>query len=187
MEYFLLTCGEHTKRLRSPELASLAGLAPQKLLTKDLTKKLEAMNLVLLTTDDTEQYADIITSPVYLVSNTIKELFEKYDKTLSFKALRIIHKNTQEQFLYWIIGVDECDCLSEQTEFLPMKILKKLVLKQENIGDKPIFKVGGISQQCLVVRLDVAESLLRRFTYGIELRQIKMEEEYISDAHITST
>lgn len=108
------------------------------------------MNLVLLPEDDGERYAGVITSPVYLVRDTIKELFERYDKTLNFKAVRVIYQSTKEQLLYWIIGVDECDCLSQQTEFLKTGSVKKLVLKQSKIGDKSIFKVGGISTQCLV-------------------------------------
>lgn len=175
MEYFILSCSEHTKVLRSSVLSSLAGMAPQKLLTKEITMELDDMNLALLPSEDEERYSDVITSPVYLVSDTVKEIFEKYDHTLVFKAFRIIDKNSKAQLLYWIIGVEEVDCLSEQTEYSPTGVMKKLVVSQGKIGDQVIFKLGGLRKQYLVVRLDVAESLLRRFIYGIELQKIQVE------------
>ncbi|VBB06151.1 Hypothetical protein LUCI_1366 [Lucifera butyrica] len=178
MEYFSLKSGEHTGRLRLPAPAVLAN---KKLLTKEQAGQRDDMNLVMQAGGSTERYADVITSPVCLVSNEIKELFAKYDKTLIFKACRIIREKRQDQALYWLLGVEELDCLAASAVFYPDKRIKHLVLDPAKIGNKPIFKLAETLEMFLVVRLDVAESLLRRLTYGIELKRIATEGEEIED------
>lgn len=183
MEYFLLTCGEHTTPLCA---AKLAKLVPKKLLTKQQVRELEDMSVIRIAYPAGERYADLISSPVYLMSNGIKELFTKYDKSLVCKAVRLVDEDSEQQLLYWIMGLDEVDCLSKETEFYPTGTLKRLVLSQEKIGKNAIFKLGGIRENHLVVRLDAAESLLRREFYGIELKKINMAEtkEVIGDGNL---
>jgi len=170
MDYFILTCGEHTRPLHSAELGKFS---LEKLLSKQQTQKFDDITIIITPSKPGERYGDIITSPVYLVSDEMKVLFAKYDKTLVFKAVRLVDEDSKKQTLYWIMGVEELHCLSEQTVLNPPR-MRHLVLDQDKINKTPIFKLGGILENYLIVRLDVAESLLRRNFYGIELRKMSV-------------
>lgn len=174
MEYFLFTTGKETKQLYSSEIDSLV---PQRLLTKEKAEKLPHTSIVFIPPVGDEKYPDLITRQACLISDGIKELFRKYDKTIVFRAVQLIDKDTGKQLLYWIMGLDEVVCLSDRAQFYPNKTIKKLVLNEDKIQNKAIFMLGGILEKYIVVRLDVAESLLRRPFYGVEFQPIMLEEE----------
>lgn len=174
MEYFLLSSGKYAKQLKSPELAALI---PQRMLNKQQAAKLEDTNIIIIRDKDDEPYPDVITGPAWIISDGVKELFAQYDRSITFKALRLVNEGTGKQSLYWIMGLDEIHCLSDRTVFKPAATVYKLVLSEGKIGDKAIFKIGGVQEKYLAVRLDAAESLLRRPLYGLELTRICLEEE----------
>ena len=55
-------------------------------------------------------------------------------------------------------------------------IVKKIILKKEKIKEKKIFKIKESSKTLIVIRLDVAESLLRRNFKGICLERLELED-----------
>ena len=55
-----------------------------------------------------------------------------------------------------------------------MTIYKKIVLDKEKIQEKKIFRIKEISKNLVVVRLDVAESILRRKPKGICLERLEV-------------
>jgi hypothetical protein len=173
MDYFILSCGEYINPPRSSELDKLA---PGRVLSKEEAGKLDDMNVIKVKLETGERYADIYIRPIYLINDEMKTLFYKYDNSLVFKAVRLID-DSGRQTLYWIMGLDAVECLSDKAEFTPRRTLRHLVLDQDKIGKKPIFTVAGLLEKYIIVRLDVAESLLRREFYGIELKKIAVREE----------
>ena len=55
-------------------------------------------------------------------------------------------------------------------------IVKKIVLDGKKVQGKKIFKIKGGDKPLIVVRLDVAESLLRRGFTGIKLTPLEVSE-----------
>ena len=50
----------------------------------------------------------------------------------------------------------------------------RLVLDEEKIGSNAVFRIKGCDKSCIVVRLDVVESLLRRGVQGITLEEVQL-------------
>ena len=70
----------------------------------------------------------------------------------------------------------EIECLSENAEFnLNKTLVKRIILDNKKINGKKIFKIKESSKTLIVVRLDVAESLLRREFSGICLERLEIE------------
>lgn len=173
MQYFLLSSGEHTRRLIAGELVSLM---PGRLLTKAQAGKLDDTIVMHIDSQTEEPYPDVITRPVYLISNGVRLLLGKYDRSIIFKAVPLIDRRTGEQQLYWGFGLDEIECLSDQTVYDKGYQIQEIVLDETKIGNKAVFKLGGALGKYLIVRLDVAESLLRRPFYGIDLTPVRTEQ-----------
>ena len=70
----------------------------------------------------------------------------------------------------------EINALSDRSEFNMNKtIVKKIVLDSQKIKGEKIFKLAESSKTLVVVRLDVAEFLLRRNFKGIKLERLEID------------
>jgi len=52
--------------------------------------------------------------------------------------------------------------------------VKQIVLNQMCLPPEPIFRVGGMLEYRVVVELSVAESILRRSPYGVDLTPVEV-------------
>ena len=101
---------------------------------------------------------------------------EKYDRNIIFKRLALIDRERQIQKIYDIPIFEEVEALHEDTEFNWNKtVVKNIVLDKEKIKGKKIFKIKESDKTLAVVRLDVAESLLRREFEGMKLERLQVK------------
>ncbi|MBC2582568.1 serine protease [Clostridium sp. DJ247] len=121
------------------------------------------------------EYIDFIEKPVPLVSDNLKKLLQKYDKKIFFKPIVLCDRKQEKQDLYWLMVPDSIDCLSDKSEFNKDGTLKRLVIDKKKVGNFKIFKVNGIIEDLMLVRLDAAESILRRDFTGIKLKKVEKE------------
>lgn len=71
----------------------------------------------------------------------------------------------------------EIECLSEKSELnLNKTVVKKIILDKEKIKNKKIFKIKESLKTLVVIRLDVAESLLRREFKGMCLERLEIDD-----------
>jgi len=106
----------------------------------------------------------------------MKKIIEKYDRNIVFKTLVLIDSLHDRQENYSLPIFEEIECLSDKAELnLNKTVVKKIVLNKEKIKDKKIFKIKESSKPLIVIRLDVAESLLRRDFRGIKLERLQVE------------
>ena len=94
-----------------------------------------------------------------------------------FKTLALIDKVHNKQVNYYLPIVEELEVLSEATEFnLNKTVVRKLILDEEKMKQlsKKIFKIKESSKPLIIVRLDIAESLLRRNFKGIKLERVEI-------------
>ena len=155
----------------------------------DVLKKIDVRNINLLNahkiediiifnvkcTDETE-FLDILDRNLFLISEEMKKIIEKYDSGIIFKTMPLIDLPHERQENYYLPIVEEIECLSEKAELnLNKTVVKKIILDKEKIQDKKIFKIKEIFKPLIVIRLDVAESLLRRNYKGISLERLEVE------------
>ncbi|MNZ52540.1 hypothetical protein D3C78_703860 [compost metagenome] len=88
----------------------------------------------------------------------------------------LLHLQTRKQLIYHLPLFEEIACLSPSAELhRDQKSIKQLVLQKEKLRGKPIIQVKESEKPLIVVRLDVAESLLRRSFSGIRLEKVLLD------------
>ena len=123
------------------------------------------------------EYPDYIEEPVMLISEKLKRIVGKYQRNITFNLVVLVERNRRHQEVYYMMGVPEIDCLVDDIELDAMGNLKDFTLDEAKIGSNRIFRVKGHNKK-LIVRLDVAESLLRRDAAGITFEKLEDEEEF---------
>jgi len=122
-----------------------------------------------------KEYPDFYEKPGLLLAKKFKKILELYQQDIEFQTVVLVDKKDKHQVSYDLIHVPIVDCISEESEQQYGKI-NTLVLDLDKIDDYRIFKIKGYGNQ-LVVRLDVAESLLRRSAYGIAFEKIEVSKK----------
>ncbi|OOM13968.1 imm11 family protein [Clostridium saccharobutylicum] len=156
---------------------------------RDVFKKIDVRNINLLNahkiedtiifnvkTTDTTEFLDIIDRNLFLISEKMKKIIGKYDLGILFKTIPLIDLPNKRQENYYMPIIEEIECLSKNAELnLNKTVVKKIILDKEKIKEKKIFKIKESSKTLVVVRLDVAESLLRREFKGMCLKKLEVE------------
>lgn len=121
----------------------------------------------------TYQYADYLLQPFPMIGERIQTVMEKYQRDLRFRRVILMHKKTGAQHNYYQISVPEIDCACTEELGFSRKGEEELVLNLDRVKDAKIFRVKQLKEK-LFVRLDVAESILRREPEGIWFAPVKV-------------
>jgi hypothetical protein len=127
--------------------------------------------------NENTEFLDILDRNLFLISEEMKKIIEIYDPGILFKTIPIIDLQHKKQGNYYMPIFEEIECLSERAELnLNKTVVKKIILDKEKIKGKKIFKIKESSKTLVVVRLDVAESLLRREFKGMCLQRLEISD-----------
>ncbi|WP_315081008.1 imm11 family protein [uncultured Clostridium sp.] len=176
MDYFLLK--QDKRYSNAPQILNLF----KKFNTKDLNlvraDNIEDNNLLYVRSAQGIEYVDIIDTPIFLVSEDLQKILSKYNSNIIFKMIALTDYKNLEQHIYYLPIFEEVQALSEESEFnLNKTVVKKIVIDENKIKNKKIFKVKESDKTLIVVRLDVAESLLRRDFKGILLERLEVKNK----------
>ena len=131
-------------------------------------------NLVLHMKDtDQTAHAEILESPFIMVSDSLCKAIQMYDDEAEFTNIILASQMGRPSLDYKVALISRIDCLHESSEFYKDHSVKELVLDQQKVGDRQIFKIKGISPHFVIVSMNIAESILRRSLYGVRLEEIK--------------
>jgi hypothetical protein len=174
MDYFLLNQDE--RYTNTPRLIDVFKNINIKNLNLPNAHKIEDIIIFQVSADDGCEFLDILDSQLFLISEDLKKIIEKYDRNILFKTLVLIDSLRDRQENYSLPICEEIECLSYKSELnLNKTVVKKIVLDKEKIEGKKFFKIKESSKPLVVIRLDVAESLLRRDFRGIKLERLQVE------------
>ncbi|ERI10666.1 hypothetical protein [Aneurinibacillus aneurinilyticus] len=120
-------------------------------------------------------YLDYLDKPRRIVSEDLKKLFSKYEDNLDFTAIVFTDVKKGTQRVYWIMDIVEKNCISHETTYYPDGRIKELVINPKKVELDCIFQVDSKMETFTIVNLDVAESMLRRPLFGIQLQRVKLE------------
>lgn len=123
----------------------------------------------------------VLYSPAFLVSDSFKRLLGKYDTKMQFKGIRCYPENLEdpESLLYWWPCLRKINCMSDETEKLPNGLVKHLVVNENTLRGRDILMVGGAIETIVLVSLELAESMLRRSMWGMDLEPVDMTEKRV--------
>ncbi|VBB09031.1 Hypothetical protein LUCI_4317 [Lucifera butyrica] len=121
-------------------------------------------------------FIDLLDRPLFLVSDELQQVLKLYMPKLTFKTIVLADPARKEQHIYYLPIFAPIDCLSDNSLQTPDKrTVKHLVLKGAAIENHTVFRVQHPYETIIIVRLDVAESILRRDLRGIRLDRVKIE------------
>ncbi|CUU50379.1 hypothetical protein [Clostridium beijerinckii] len=174
MEYFLLK--QDDEYINSPKLLDVFKKIDVKNINLLNAHKIEDIVIFNVKCSEKTEFLDIIQGSLFLISKEMKKIMEKYDSKIIFKTIPLIDLLYERQENYYMPIFEEIECLSENAEFnLNKTLVKKIILDNRKIKGKKIFKIKESSKTLIVVRLDVAESLLRREFKGICFERLEIE------------
>jgi len=175
MDYFLLKQDE--EYTNAPRLMDVFKNMDVRNINLLNAHKIEEIVIFNVKCDNETEFLDIIDRNLFLISEEMKKIIEKYDSEIIFKTIPLIDLPHGRQENYYMPIFEEIDCLSESSEFnLNKTVVKKIVLDKEKIKNKKIFKIKESSKILIVARLDVAESLLRREFKGMCLERLEIDD-----------
>ncbi|WP_252232816.1 DUF1629 domain-containing protein [Clostridium sp. ZBS15] len=174
MDYFLLKQDE--RYTNTPRLKDMF----HKINTKDINRlnahKIDDVIIFQVTAEERCEYLDVLDKQLFLISEKMMKIICKYDTDIVFKILPLIDSKQHTQENYYLPIFEDIEALDEKSEFnLNRTIVKKIVLNKKKIEGKKIFRIKESEKTLIVVRLDVAESLIRRKPRGISLEKLEIE------------
>jgi len=130
---------------------------------------------ILVQSDKRNMYLDFLEFPLPLLSTPLKDVFFSYVPDMPCSCVLLSDRELRQQHTYWIFELECLECLADKTELYPDGTLKKIVLDKEKLKGNAVFRVNGIAQKPIIIRRDVAESILRRSMLGIKLECVEVD------------
>ena len=164
MEYFYMKVDKRIQRL--PDMEFPRELITSKGMVTEISRivgsimvKVKALNGLKTV------YPDYFSTPYFLIAEKFHKIFEKYQSDIFFHRVMLVEKEMQTPYFLFIPPEIECEN-KEETTYERDGSIKCLVLDESKVGGNRIFRVKGMSKT-VIVRLDAAESVLRREPNGI--------------------
>jgi hypothetical protein len=122
-------------------------------------------------------YTDYMDRQLPLMSERMKQVVELYEPRSRFKMAVLIDRRHHSQQVYYVPLIQEVEALSPETSFhRDGETIKELILRSDSLQGKKILRIKESVKPLYIIRLDVAESLLRRDMTGIRLERARLDE-----------
>lgn len=119
-------------------------------------------------------FTDVLSFPYFMVTEKLKDVIKMYEPTTIFKEIILLDSKNGLSKAYYLPILNKVDCLSEKSELtLDKSSIINAVLDLEKVKDNCIFKISSVKDSFYVIRLDMAESFLRRGAKGIGLTDVE--------------
>ncbi|WP_297423992.1 DUF1629 domain-containing protein [Clostridium sp.] len=175
MDYFLLK--QDDRYTNTPRLLDINNKIDFRNIKLVNAHKIDDIIICNVKCDEETKFLDVLDSQRFLVSENMKRILEKYNEKAIFKTIPLIDSHNNRQENYYLPIFEEIEALSEKAELnLDKTVVKKIILDNKKIEGKKIFQIKESVKPLIVVRLDVAESLLRRRFKGIRLEQLEIDD-----------
>lgn len=115
-------------------------------------------------------FTDIITFPCCLVSQTVMDVIKMYDGDISFVRIVLFDQGRKRSKIYYLPFLDTVEYRKEDvnTETAILSFNKQFVEK------KVVMKTEKDGKTAIIMRMDLVESILRRETIGIGLKEVQL-------------
>lgn len=173
MRYFLLEADKGYTNV--PQIINLHAQIDVRDLKKGSYYKIPKRILLRIRGNKNTVYTDVISQPVFLISELMKKVLEKYEPNLNYKETVLLDQEYGQAERYYLPTLEEIDCLTKESVFnLNHSVLHKIVIDTDRTEDKCLFALSGVSNRYVIARLDLIESVLRRGAKGLHLKEIEV-------------
>ena len=177
MEYFRIS--QDKRYTHPPVITNLNDIIQRRTqLSEEEAQEVADINVAFAKPEKTLDFVDVLDSQMFLVGEQVRDVFGMYEPLLTFKSVCILNNMTGDYRNYYAPVFRTIDCYSEKSEANRNRsIIEKLVLRESEIRNLGIFKVGNVGTEVVVIRLDVAERPLRRGICQFWLERVQLEGE----------
>ena len=122
-------------------------------------------------------WTDIVMHPYFMVSKQAKEVIQFYEPSLHFVRAIFSNKKKRCSRAYYIPFLVGVDALTDNSKFnRDRSIIHKAEVNASTIKNRSIVRVTNVNQRnCILIRSDLAESLLTSSPIGIGLTETDWE------------
>lgn len=172
MRYFILKNPDNYSA--TPDIINWYSVIDVRNICKEKAHLLQRRELLPVRSNPDLVWTDVICKPFLLVSGTVRGLLLKYEPVLNFRQIVLLDEKNELAQTYYLPILERIDCLHDTSELsIDRSVIKKPVIQLSKVGDASVFWIAGVKNTYTVVRLDFAESLLRRETRGIGLLPVE--------------
>jgi hypothetical protein len=132
-------------------------------------------NVFFVTGQAKTAYTDFLEKPTLLVSDEFKKVAKLYNKAYKYDSVALTEEESELQTMYWHIEMPYMNCLSEKTGFHHDGTLKNIVIAEKRAEGKAMLRLKNKLWDVYIVRLDMAESILRRALCGFIMEPVGHE------------
>lgn len=172
MKYFILNVSEDYS---PPELKDWRGKLDRQTLSTLGNHDLPEHSIFYIDEDHMQtMWTDIILKPQFMVSKATYDCLKMYEKNLQSTRLLLSKPKANESRPYYLIHLPVIDAFTTESEIKPERV-ESGVINENKLQDRAIanVKIDSVSS-CIVIREDLAESLLTHSAIGIGLQSLKV-------------
>lgn len=161
---------------RPPVIDNFSDIVDRRFMTLQNEGRIKDRNIVFSASQHKLDDLDVLDTQIFMVSTMIRKVFECYDNSIKFKFFCILNNACDQHLNYYAPVVREVDCISPKSDMnINRSCINKLVLRRQETEDYSIFKLANVNVNAILIRLDVAESILRRSPKGLMLVKAEFE------------
>lgn len=161
-----------------PEIINWYQNSEARLLMKEEYNQLPRRTLFGVRGDENTHYFDVLFHPFFLLSETVQKVVSLYEPGICYKEIIYLNQMLRRAETYYLPILPKIDCLAEKSQFnLDHSKVTKAVISEERMGDTAIIQLSEVKERQIIIRLDLAESLMRRNAKGFLLEEVEYEEE----------
>jgi hypothetical protein len=167
MKYFILTDGDKNP---FPQILNWSQTIDVRKLTRDKYQKMPPFIQLKAKLGIDGIFPDVIVKPFLLLSRPAMEVTALYDSDIPFLFFVLFDTDKGECASYYCPVLEEEECLVKQ----PVPGQREIILDREKISGVPLFRVRTGTESAVVIRMDLAESLLERGGIGLKLKEVSL-------------
>ena len=172
MKYFTLTNGDKNP---FPQILNWSQSVDVRKLTRDEYQKIPPFIQLNAKLGMDGIFPDVIVKPYLLLSRSAMEVTALYDPDIPFLFFVLFDTEKGECASYYCPVLEEKECLARQ----PGPGQREIVLDREKFSGVPLFRVRTGTESAVVIRMDLAESLLEREAIGLKLKEVSVSDSSI--------
>ncbi|MBR3770864.1 MAG: hypothetical protein IKL07_01205 [Clostridium sp.] len=175
MKYFIVR--QDKKYKNTPIIKNWIQNYDIKSLQEGRYSKLPSYQSFFIEPSENTVFLDILVNPYFLCSLQVKKVLELFEPNMKYHDIVLIDKTTQTVNQYFLPELKPIDCLLKESVFDKNHFhLEKAVLNPDKIGQTSIFRLHGVEEQTVVIRLDLVEMLLRKGIKGLSIFETAIKE-----------
>lgn len=173
MEYFWLK--QDKRYVDVPHIHRFAGTYRRSDFTVEHAYKIADRNVVFVNSEHRLDYTDVIDRQIFLVSEDVKSVFKIYDLSITFKTFCLLDNVHMDLKLYYAPIIPLIDGTDEPERFCQEgRRDREPVIRRAYLKSRPIVRLRDLPPDGVVIRLDVAESLLRRGLFRADMARLAL-------------